>query len=351
MMSAPHTDQRDRPLSRWPYQVARLLVCATFPLIFVGGLVTTYQAGMAVPDWPSTYGYNLFLYPLSTWWSGPWDLFVEHGHRLFGALVGLLTISLVVLVWRYDSRRWVKWFSVAALGLVVLQGVLGGSRVLLDDITLARIHGCTAPVFFATVTALAVVLSPRWCALGAREGPVFRSAQPAAGATLAVLLIYFQIVLGSQLRHLAPWTRPEAVQAFVWFHVVLAICIWLQTSWLAIAMVRQPGRAAIGRWLPWLLPLLMVSQIGLGTATWIVQYGFPEFLTFLPGATGYVVSAESLAQSVITTAHVAIGSLILAVATQLCVRTLRATWSHGRLRSAATAENALRSLSRWEASS
>ncbi len=65
-----------------------LLVCATFPLIWIGGLVTTYDAGMAVPDWPNTYGYNLFLYPWQTWVSGPWNLFIEHGHRLFGAVVG-----------------------------------------------------------------------------------------------------------------------------------------------------------------------------------------------------------------------------------------------------------------------
>ena len=61
-----------------------VLVCATFPLIWVGGLVTTYEAGMAVPDWPTTYGYNLFLYPWQTWMLGPWDLFIEHGHRLAG---------------------------------------------------------------------------------------------------------------------------------------------------------------------------------------------------------------------------------------------------------------------------
>ena len=70
-------------------------MCATFPLIWVGGLVTTYDAGMAVPDWPNTYGYNLFLYPWQTWLSGPWDLFIEHGHRLLGALVGMI-----------DDRAW-----------------------------------------------------------------------------------------------------------------------------------------------------------------------------------------------------------------------------------------------------
>src|SRR4029077_11054524 len=80
--------------SPWPHRLALLLASATFPLLWVGGLVTSYDAGMAVPDWPTTYGYNLFLYPWQSWVLGPWDLFIEHGHRLFGAAVGLLSIAL-----------------------------------------------------------------------------------------------------------------------------------------------------------------------------------------------------------------------------------------------------------------
>src|SRR5437870_10234409 len=95
--------------SRWPRRLAVVLVCATFPLIWVGGLVTTYQAGMAVPDWPTTYGYNLFLYPWQTWISAPWNLFIEHGHRLFASAIGLLTIGLAAAVFRYDRRRWLRW--------------------------------------------------------------------------------------------------------------------------------------------------------------------------------------------------------------------------------------------------
>ncbi len=80
--------------SRWPHRVAVVLCCATFPLIWIGGLVTTHDAGMAVPDWPNTFGYNLFLYPYSEWFAAPWDLFIEHGHRLLAAAVGMLTIVL-----------------------------------------------------------------------------------------------------------------------------------------------------------------------------------------------------------------------------------------------------------------
>src|ERR1051326_8624152 len=76
--------------SRWPHGLAIVLCCATFPLVWVGGLVTSYKAGMAFPDWPTSDGYFLFFYPWLDWLRGPWDLFVEHGHRLLASLVGLL---------------------------------------------------------------------------------------------------------------------------------------------------------------------------------------------------------------------------------------------------------------------
>src|SRR3954464_5062049 len=99
--------------------LAIVMCCATFPLVWVGGLVTTYQAGMAVPDWPNTYGYNLFLYPLSTWISGPWNLFVEHGHRLFASLIGLLTIAFCVTVWRTGQPRWLRVLGATALAAII----------------------------------------------------------------------------------------------------------------------------------------------------------------------------------------------------------------------------------------
>ena len=136
------------------------LACATFPLVWVGGLVTTTDAGMAVPDWPNTYGYNLFLYPWQTWLLGPWDLFVEHGHRLLAAsrrhahdrsarrAVATRTIAAGC-----------NGLGFAALALVIFQGVLGGMRVLLDERTLAMLHGCTGPLFFALTVAMVVFTS------------------------------------------------------------------------------------------------------------------------------------------------------------------------------------------------
>src|SRR6266480_3193946 len=152
--------------SPWPHRLARTLVCATFPLIWVGGMVTTYNAGMAVPDWPTTYGYNLFLYPWQTWFAGPWDLFIEHGHRLLGATAGVLSIALVVVVLVTDSRRSLVIASFGALALVFVQGVLGGARVLFDERLIALIHGCVGPLFFAYLGGLVVATSRWW-----REAP------------------------------------------------------------------------------------------------------------------------------------------------------------------------------------
>ncbi len=151
-----------RSPSRWPHAIAVLLTCATFPLIWVGGLVTTYDAGMAVPDWPSTYGYNLFLYPWQTWVAGPFDLFIEHGHRLLGAVVGVITIGLVLAAFLANRRPWFRAVSVIAILGVIGQGALGGMRVLFDDRQLAMIHGCVGPAFFALTAAIAVFTSSSW---------------------------------------------------------------------------------------------------------------------------------------------------------------------------------------------
>ncbi len=125
--------RRQELSSPWPKRVAKFLTCLTFPLIWVGGLVTSTKAGMAVPDWPTTYGYNMFLYPWETWLMGPWDVFIEHGHRLLGSLVGLVTIVLVIVVQKLDNRLWMRKLVVFALVAVIAQGVLGGVRVVEND--------------------------------------------------------------------------------------------------------------------------------------------------------------------------------------------------------------------------
>ncbi len=96
--------------NRTVHGLALITAAATFPLIFMGGLVTSHQAGMSVPDWPNSWGYNMFTFPPSKWVGG---ILFEHTHRLAGAFVGLLTILLMIAAWTTDRRRWVRWTAVA----------------------------------------------------------------------------------------------------------------------------------------------------------------------------------------------------------------------------------------------
>jgi cytochrome c oxidase assembly protein subunit 15 len=121
--SPPYSAVKSPNVAHW---IACCLVAVTGVLLTFGALVTTYEAAMAVPDWPGTYGHNMFLFPFAEWFFGPWDLFLEHGHRLLGASVGVLSLILAGAVWKTNQSAMVRGLVVAAVFLVVLQGVLGG---------------------------------------------------------------------------------------------------------------------------------------------------------------------------------------------------------------------------------
>lgn len=319
--------------------MACALVCATFPLIWVGGLVTTYDAGMAVPDWPNTYGYNLFLYPWQTWIAGPWDLFIEHGHRLLGALVGLVTIGFVLVVWFRDVRRWMRVASLAALAAVIFQGVLGGQRVLLDSRTVAMIHGCFGPAFFAFTVALAVFTSRWWRETAPRKDAHVSRYFRLAVATTAVA--YLQLVLGAQLRHHDAAADPGYFRILVLFHLMVAVAVAVHALLLAKrgGATGQPRLARPAR----ALAALVALQLLLGACTWIVKYGWPAWFSGFSWAQQYVNTSESLHQVFITTAHVATGSLILAVALLSAARGARmAVWSSATLATASLTLEAAR---------
>ncbi|HEX5447377.1 MAG TPA: cytochrome oxidase assembly protein [Pirellulales bacterium] len=307
--------------SRLPHRLAVLLACATFPLIWVGGLVTTYDAGMAVPDWPTTYGYNLFLYPWQTWLFGPWDLFIEHGHRLLGAVVGMLTIALAVALWARDGRRWLRWLGLAAIAGVVSQGVLGGLRVRLDARLLAQIHGCVGPAFFALSAALAVFTSGRWFAAGTRPLAVRAGAfRLPFAATNTAVLAYVQLLLGSQLRHMPVTADATMFRLAVFFHLVVAAAL---AAHVFLTWYRAEREAAGNAWL--VRPArglagLIAAQLALGAGAWVVNYGWPAWLSSFGWAAGFVVRREGFGQAIVTTGHVAVGSLILATAVVLALR-------------------------------
>ncbi len=334
--------------SPWPHRWAVLLVCATFPMIWIGGLVTTYGAGMAVPDWPNTYGYNLFLYPWETWVYGPWKLFIEHGHRLFGTLVGLITIALLVSAWWCRSRPLVRWLAVAALAGVLLQGILGGMRVVMSEVQLAQIHGCVGPAFFAFTIALAAVTSRRW-----QTAPRQSSRDIAAIERLALITTFLalvQIVLGSQMRHLPAGARPGDFRLALFFHLAVAggllvhIVLLGARTWYTCRGERWLMRPAMG------LVALILVQLGLGAATWVTKYGFPVWMTNFDFAARYVPTADSSWQAVITTGHVATGSLILGTSLLLALRLLRLASNGAAVVERADAERAKRGgLLRMEA--
>jgi cytochrome c oxidase assembly protein subunit 15 len=302
--------------------LAGLLACATFPLIWVGGLVTTYDAGMAVPDWPSTYGYNLFLYPWQTWLAAPWDLFIEHGHRLLGAAVGLLAIALVAAVWFGDRRVWMWVAAWTALILVVVQGILGGQRVLEDARSLAQAHAIVGPVFLGFCAFLIAATSRWWQTYQLPAGSHHvRDLEPAAW--FAVLLAVLQLVFGSQLRHVDAFTSRDLFGLALALHIGVAGAFLLQAVYLAAKVLRQlRGVALIARPVLWLTALVTL-QVFLGLASWVVKYGWPAFVRDLGLLPPLTVQAEGFFQSMTVTAHVAIGALILATSACLAVRVSR----------------------------
>lgn len=333
----------NRPPGRMLHRLAVLLVCLVWPLIWVGGMVTTYDAGMSVPDWPGTYGYNLFLYPYKTWLLGPFDLFIEHGHRLLGAVIGMISIGLLIAALRQEPRRWVVAVSGLILLAVIVQGVLGGMRVVLDDRTLAMIHGCTAPAVFALCVGAAVVTSDWWWRRAEESGQSADEGKKIGpgGTRLVSLLVamsYAQLVIGAQLRHVPVNMAPSGFAHLVAMHVAVAGLLWLLCAavWL---WVRRCGDLTLSR--PGLVLIGLVGlQIVLGIGTWVVNYGWPAMLQWVPGSDAFVVQSKRFADSLIVTAHVATGSLILGIATLLLLRVLRLRHSPAAVRRPPAGERA-----------
>jgi len=148
-------DSTDRWLNRFVW----LTAAATLFLICSGGMVTSKGVGLAVPDWPTTFGYNMFLFPVSQWIGG---IFFEHTHRLVASAVGFLTIILAVWLWCAESRRWLRILGVVALMAVILQGVLGGLRVTMLKDEIGIFHACLAQAFLGLLVFIGVARSRFW---------------------------------------------------------------------------------------------------------------------------------------------------------------------------------------------
>src|SRR5213592_1277267 len=286
--------------TRWLNRFAWLTCVVTLLLICSGGMVTSKNVGLAVPVWPTTFGYNMFLFPISKWVGG---ILFEHTHRLMGSLVGFLTIILAVWVWQREDRRWVRNLGLTALVGVILQGILGGLRVTMMKDQIGIFHACVAQAFLGLLVFIALVTTQFWRSFPNRlvdSQDFSRIKTLAVGITVA---IYVQLALGATMRHqhrdLAildfptangawfPDTSPTALAKInAWrdahaFSDVTAFQIWLQMAHrflafiIAIAIItfcvrvwREPRSFAALERLSVLWLALVLCQIALGA--WVI---------------------------------------------------------------------------------
>ncbi len=281
--------------NRWLHRYAVMTAGATFFLIIAGALVTSNDAGLAVPDWPLSYG--RLMPPMVG------GIFYEHGHRMVATAVGLLTIGLAVWLQIREPRRWVRRLGWAALGAVIVQGILGGITVLYFLPPAVSVsHASLAQLFFCLTVTLALVTSPAWksgagTAVSAPDIPLFHLAAATTGA------VYAQLLLGAAVRHSVLGVMPHVAGA-----LVVAALGFLTTARVLrrhgdVAALRRPALALGG---------LLLAQIFLGLGAYVVKY-MREEIQPLPLTVA------------ITTAHVACGALGLAAALALALRARR--WS------------------------
>lgn len=314
--------------------LAVLTACATFPLIFMGGLVTSHQAGMSVPDWPNSYGYNMFLFPPRLWVGG---ILYEHTHRLMATVVGLLAIALTVAAWGSKrATRTEKWLATAVLGAVIFQGVLGGLRVVLVKLDLAIVHACVAQAFFCFAAFVAVYTSSWWN----QPRPKSTANRGQGLFTLGVITvaaIYAQLIVGATMRHyqaglaipdlplayghVLPPTNQAALDAANWQRARMEPplpAVSLEQVWLHFA--HRVGAVVVSilvLWLAW---------------TVVGRYRMHPRLV-RPGLLLVVLLAVQLTLGVLTvllrkpadvaSSHVAVGALVLVTSFVLTARAAR----------------------------
>jgi cytochrome c oxidase assembly protein subunit 15 len=287
----------------------------TFPLVWIGGLVTSYDAGMAVPDWPSTYGYNLFAYPWRSWFFGPWDLFVEHGHRLFAAFVGFLAIALVAAAHCHPCAKWVRVGAWGLLAFVLFQGGLGGARVLLSSRQFAQLHGIIGPLFFVSTVWMAwetSAIARRFD--GESAGTSNAATRGARWGWLPALLTFVQLLLGSQVRHVDGILPTAVFRHAVFTHVSVGVALVCLAVVLIGGIATSRKSARIVRLLALGWSCLVVLQVMFGVASWLTKYGWPTGLLPHSMIPSWTLQANGFWSSFVSTAHVAFGSLLLSIA-------------------------------------
>jgi cytochrome c oxidase assembly protein subunit 15 len=292
------------------HRFATLVACCTLLLVIAGSLVTSTGSGLSVPDWPTTYGWSIFTFPLSKMAGG---IFFEHTHRLIASSVGFLTIILAGWIWWRDDRRWMRRLGLAALACVIAQGVLGGLTVLFFlPPALSIAHASLAEIFFCLAVSLALFTSPGWRSPQMPSVDDVRLRQLAATTTV---VIFGQILVGATMRHLGAglaipdfplafgrvlppdWSTPIVVHfahrvgGLLASAAIFATTVYIVTRHRDRAELVGPAVAMAG---------LVLIQIVLGGLT--------------------VLSGKVL---IINTAHVATGALILSISLVVTLRTFQ----------------------------
>jgi cytochrome c oxidase assembly protein subunit 15 len=270
------------------HRFAVFIACATFVLIIAGALVTSNDAGLSVPDWPTSYG---SYYKLPPWTGG---IVYEHSHRVIAEVTGALTITITVWTFLADRRRWMKALAIGALSTIIVQGILGGMTVLhfLPPL-ISSAHAAVGQTFFCIACAIALFTGRNWVqevSLGSANET--RGPQLLTLAALSLCAIYLQLYFGAMFRHHGMGWLP---------HVVNAPLVALLLTWTSVRAISQyPKIAAIRRPAVTIL-FLVVVQLCLG---------FLAFLTRVEW--GKDAAQPEMAMVASTVAHVAVGALLLA---------------------------------------
>ena len=310
---------------------AVLTLVSTFILLCSGGIVTSKGVGMSVPDWPTTYGYNMFLFPISGWVGG---IFYEHGHRLIASWVGLMTMILAASLLASEPRRWVKNLGIIAFLAVCVQGLLGGLRVTLFKDEMGIFHAMLAQSFFCLLGILTIVTSPRFIRGG---WDLFLPDSGLRNLVVAsTVLIFVQLGIGATMRHehaglaipdfplaygkILPDTSAAAIAAINEARVAddkvptNALHIWIQMLHRAVAIVIFLAVAAVA-WRAFANPIARSARFW--AAIWFVM------ITAQVALGAWTIWSNKAAD--VATAHMALGALSLIVGVVFSFRLWRGT--------------------------
>jgi len=298
-MDEANSKTRTDAHKRWLAGYCFLTLAVTLVLLYAGGFTTTIGAGMVFPDWPLSNG---SLNPPG--WTTDQAMMAEHGHRLLGAKVGTLCIILCIWMWRREERRWLRRLSYAALLLVIVQGALGGARVLLVNTDLAKVHGVMAQVFLCTLTAVAVGSSAWWRRLrlpaDTGEERIWKRFR-VAGLGICVLTMV-QLVLGAIMRHRGaglsipyfPHASPDGgllpvswnwATQLHFSHRMLGFALFAAVAAWVIGLVWNPAIGATVKKLALLAFVVVNLQIALGAGIiWSARAPVETTLHVLNGA-------------------------------------------------------------------